>query len=388
MSAEIARDILHKLVDLAEAKPPAARTRPIQRRLPERFDSADARAAFEKLMRDAKDIGAVSLRCRKGEAAHLFEQVYLHDLDRLYELLQRRPASELAAAAAAEIERLGADLPYASPVAVEMASAWRAGRSYAGFGRSDTAEAAGFLYALDTVFQGDFGGRDMRTVSARRLGDSKAIERHRGAIARVLRARGHVDVAADDFETLAAMGLEKFPPEIRVAGPLRVGCADLTALMFAAIPPDHIRDTTVPSGTPLMTIENLASFNRYVREARTPAELVVYTGGFASRAVAGLLRHFADRVGACHHWGDIDATGLCIAVDVGRHLGRLPALWRMDVATAQAYGQPADPAPAKRLPDVGDRAYDELGVFLGSTSARTLEQEKLDPVSPVASAAT
>ncbi|MBK1698297.1 Wadjet anti-phage system protein JetD domain-containing protein [Rhodovibrio salinarum] len=387
MSAKAARETLNKLVDLAERKAPEARTRAIQQRLPERFESADAREAFESLMRQAHDLGAVTVTRRKGEAAHLLDRVYLRDLDRLYALLQRRPASELAAAAAAEIERLATDLAHAGTVAGEMAAAWRAGRQYVGFARTDTADAAAFLRALDTVLHGDFGGRDMRTVAARRLGDSKAIERHRGAIARVLRAQGSVDLAADDLEALAAVGLEKFPPEVRLAGPVRVGSADLAGLTFAAIPPEHTRDVDVPAGTRLVTIENLASFNRYVREARPESEAVVYTGGFPSRAVAGLLRHLAGRIDACHHWGDIDATGLRIAVDVGRHLGCLPALWCMDASTARAQGQPVDPAPANRLPHTGDPVYDALAAFLGGPEAHTLEQEELDPVSPAANAA-
>lgn len=387
MSADAARSTLHKLADLAERQPPAARSRPIQRRLPERFDSVEAREAFETLLEGAQQWGAVSLTRRRGEAAHLYGRVDLADLDALYRYLGRTPAAEKAEAAARQLDGLARDLTAAAPTARELAAAWRAGRRHLGLGRDDAGEAEAFLRALDAVLQGGFAGRDMRTVSARRLGDSKAVERHTARIARVLRARGDADPAADDTEALAALGLEKFPPEVRLAGPATVAGADLRTLTFAALPPEHATGVVVPPGAPLVTVENLASFNRYVREARAGSEIVVYTGGFPSRGVAALLGALGRQTARCHHWGDIDATGLRIAADVGRHLGFWPQLWCMDAATALAHGRPASPVGAAYLPDVDRDDFRALAAFLTSARAHALEQEDLDPVSPSRAAA-
>jgi hypothetical protein len=382
MSAEEARRTLHKLVDFAERRPPADRQRAIQRRLPDRFASVQAREAFEDLLRGAAERGAVALERHRGEAAHLYAKVRLADLDALYRYLDRTPAQDLAEAAARDLDDLAGTLDRAAPTAHDMATAWRQGRQHVGLGRDDIAEAKAFLHALEAVLRADFAGRDMRTVAVRRLGDSKAIERHAARIARVLRARGDADPAADDWETLAAIGLEKFPPEVRCAGPVTIAGAAMGALTFVAVPPEHVPDVTVPAGAPLVTVENLASFNRYVREARTAGEVVVYTGGFPSRGVAALLHALRDQVGTCHHWGDIDATGLRIAADVGRHLGAFPWLWCMDAETARTYGQPAPATGTDRLPDIDRPDARALAAFLASDRAHVLEQERLDPVSP------
>ena len=382
MSAHDARSTLHKLVDLAEERPPEERERRIQRRLQQRFDGPDAQDAYNRLLEQARDAGAVTLEQGKRELSHLYVKTYLADLALLYRFLGRIPDHEETAQAAEELERRASHLMHAGADLHALTSAWRAGRGYAGIARRDVADALDYLRALDAVLDGGFAGRDMRTISTRRLGDSKLLERQAPRVARALRSRGLADEAASDREALAAIGLEKFPPEVRLAGPVSVLGADMSGLVFTALPPEHVRDVQVPDGTPVVTIENLASFNRYVREARPPGELAVYTGGFPSSAVAGLLAAVGPRAGACHHWGDIDAAGLRIAADVGRHLGRLPVLWRMSPALARTHGSPEAGQDAGQLPEGAPDDYRGLAAFLSGPEAHVLEQEDLDPVSP------
>lgn len=55
----------------------------------------------------------------------------------------------------------------------------------------------------------------------------------------------------------------------------------------------------------ISTVENFASFNRQVTEAMTGREIIVYTGGFPSRATISALRRLLAASGlGLRHWGD------------------------------------------------------------------------------------
>ena len=64
----------------------------------------------------------------------------------------------------------------------------------------------------------------------------------------------------------------------------------------------------------VVTIENLESFNRHVREARRTDDAVLYTGGSPSRSVVAALRRL-EELGArsLARWGDVDHGGIRIA---------------------------------------------------------------------------
>lgn len=132
----------------------------------------------------------------------------------------------------------------------------------------------------------------------------------------------------------------------------------------------------------LLTIENLESFNRHIREARQPGDLIIYIGGFPSAAVVAALSVAVAESGLpeLSHWGDVDAGGIrigaflegAIAVDIKTHL--------MTKELALSHG--AKIAPVKGLAIPARSAFADLAEFLSSDSAHRLEQETLDP-SPV-----
>jgi hypothetical protein len=67
----------------------------------------------------------------------------------------------------------------------------------------------------------------------------------------------------------------------------------------------------------ILTVENLESFSRHVRECRLPEDIVVYTGGFPSNGTIAVLRRLimlsaVDGMAL----GDIDGGG----VRIGRYL--------------------------------------------------------------------
>jgi Uncharacterized protein conserved in bacteria C-term(DUF2220) len=116
------------------------------------------------------------------------------------------------------------------------------------------------------------------------------------------------------------IGLERFSHPIHVKGCVfaedREGIlVHGRAVPFASFHPEMLHLLKLCGRpTALLTIENYASFNRYVREIDDGA-LVVYTGGFASVGVVELLKSLltmADPAVPFFHWGDIDPWGLRI----------------------------------------------------------------------------
>ncbi len=387
MSAGKARATLHSLLDRIERLSEAERQRTVSARLPMNFADADARADFEAVLRDAATMQAVTLVPGRGELAHLWARVQLADSAALYRFLERTPAHEAANRAADALHRHCPEPGRVAAVREEIAAYWRAGRSWMGLGRDELDGALAFLRALDAVLAGDFGGRDMRTVARQRTGDSKAIERQMGRIARWLRLQDMVDPTTSDPEALAALGLEKQPQDIKLAGPVTVAGAALPDLPHIGLPPDAAAALHPGRARRVVTIENLTSFNRYAREARRDDEIAVYTGGFPAHAVGRAIAALAQAGCTVWHWGDIDAAGLRIALTVARHAGQPPRPWRMTPALARAYGTACTPREVGHLPAGLPADVRRLAAFLESPGAHTLEQEALDPVSPGAARA-
>jgi hypothetical protein len=183
---------------------------------------------------------------------------------------------------------------------------------------------------------------------------------------------------------MASLGLEKFPQPVLVAGPVRIARTDFSSMVYVGIPPEQA-SLIEPARAirSIITIENLASFNRHVREARLADDVAVYTGGFPSRAVTAALVAISQWPGIAriHHWGDLDEGGLRIALHLTSLLPILVLPHLMNPALARLHGNPAKASRKVDLPP--DHPWQPLATFLGSDDARFLEQENVDPV-PIA----
>lgn len=387
MSAERARAILNELIDRLERQP--KRSRSITRLLPQSFEAAGDRDAFAGFLKAAERAGAVRLVQGRGELAHLLQRIYLSDKDALYAFLGRTPKATLAATAAGTLIASLTPEMYegtaAHSLAVDLAESWQGGRRLYGLGPTDLALAHQFLLCVAAADERDFGGHDMRTISRRRTGNSKMIEKHQARLARWIRDHGLAAQGTDDKEALRAIGLEKFPQDVRIAGPVLFDTRPLPDAPYVGVPSDAVeRLTPGVHARSLVTVENLASFNRYVREARTRHEIVLYTGGYPSAAVGHAIHQLGrGLMGGIHHWGDIDGHGLRIAVTVALHAERRVSLLQMTPDLARAHGTPAAPDEVD-VPNQLDEDFKALARFLASPDAHILEQEELDPTSPSA----
>lgn len=340
----------------------------------------------------AERVGAVSIRYGKRERSHLIERVTVKDPAVLASHLGRKPASSGAGEARARLLPIAArGASWVPSVLDDIVVRWA--RATPAFRLAPLAvDAAGeFLSLLAAISNEEARGLDGRTFSFRIAGDTKVFDRHAARIATVLASQfGEPTMPAE--EVWSRIGLERFAHPVHIkgcvvatdaAGILVDGRATPFASFHSELQP-LIRLSGRPSA--VLTIENYASFNRYVREI-DEGTLVLYTGGFASLGVIELLKTILEKIGPevpFFHRGDIDPGGLRIFRFLEETLPRAPIPFRMDQTLAETHGRPAARDPTLGAIAKSNSALAALAAWLSQgEEIRHLEQEALDPVSPL-----
>jgi hypothetical protein len=382
---------LERLLALSERRPD--RTRPASAAPDyDGLPSASAIRRFNERMLAAERVGAVTVQHGKRERSHLIERVTVKDSALLASHLGRRLAAVYAEEARGELMPIAfCGEPWVIPVLDDLLCRWA--RSEPAFRIQPSAmESAGeFLSLLAAISKDQARGLDARTFSLKTTGDTKIFDRHASRLAAAL-ARHYGEPAMSSDDVWRRIGLERFPHPVHVRGCLIAADAegvlvDGRAKPFASFHPELLPEVQL-SGQPkaLITIENYASFNRYVREIEDGA-LVVYTGGFASVGVIELLKVILEKAGPgipFYHWGDIDPGGLRIFRFLEETLPRPPIPHQMDQPLAEATGRPAARDPSLSQIAKTDSAIAKLAAWLSrGDNVRHLEQEALDPVSPL-----
>lgn len=329
---------------------------------------------FAGVMTAAEKAGAVRIALeRRPNGPASIRSVTLADATKLAAHLGRVLATEEAARAIDALRQLTNPVPaWVGGIVDEIAAAWAMRREgYPGLEPGDVATAVCFVRLLCAVDRDEHVGVDMRTFSRRACGDSKAAEQGLPRLARALRKRFDLP-DAPPREALAAFGIEKFPQPVLLRGSLRLsGGARLDALPYVGVPPEWLDGVEVTDRPDyVLVIENLASFNRHVREV-DDAGIILYSGGFPALATLKAIRRMDALLSAdvpFFHWGDVDADGVRILRHIARSIGRplRPHLMGVDAWN--------------------DMAVDELCRHLADPAFVAMEQEQLDPRSPLAGA--
>jgi hypothetical protein len=194
-----------------------------------------------------------------------------------------------------------------------------------------------------------------RKFSVRLFGDSKRFEDLRGAVIRTLRRHDPESAVFGDNDgaLLRAYRLERAPEYVPIAGPLIMQSdhqtLDLTPFVAGvAISATTLNQVTTHrcDGSAVVTVENSTSFSEFVT-AKPASILAIYTGGFASPALIGMLRKI--RAGRPElpffHWGDLDVGGLRILAHLRKNLGEVEPL-AMDGAVCDLYLKRSQPLNA------------------------------------------
>ena len=379
-----ANAVFEKLLDRYEAAEREHRLGPrIAEFVHQSFRDPSKEMRFKGSILHAQRAGAVRLEMDKGDASHLMKRVVLIDAQCLYKVTGRKPKSCKLEDARDVLCQFLKTLPpkhrgYASQAAERLLEQWGQNRSPHRLSEDNIQASQEYLLAYGAALSKKLtDGRDLRTYSRAECGDSKLIERQLSRIISELRTTKTYTVDVEDDMILNDLGLEKFSHLVQFAADIPVSRAHFEKRRHMGVHPDLIDEIEIPPLRALVTIENFASFNRYVTEALEPEMAVLYTGGWPGsgekRMIQKLSQHTTEGV---FHWGDIDMAGAAIADAVWKVSAAPLKLHQMKPSLALQYGKPQ---LSKKIQVSEDSPAKNLVEWLASEEAYTLEQEELDP---------
>ena len=222
----------------------------------------------------------------------------------------------------------------------------------------------------------------MRDFSIRVFGDSKAFEKIRSKVIRLLFRYGNFPKEESVLEDL---NIVRNPGHVYLKGCGRVTVSgqkiDLSVLngdiAFSSDLLKQIEQIQV-TGNRVITIENLTSFHDFSE----PDTLAVYLGGYHNTHRRNLIRTiYAQNPNAAYfHYGDIDAGGFYILLHLREKTGVAFQPYHMDIATLEQYMQftkQLTEHDKNRLQNLQNGEFGETVTYMLEHNCK-LEQEALD----------
>lgn len=224
----------------------------------------------------------------------------------------------------------------------------------------------------------------IREFSIKHFQDSKYFERIESRIAKVFRQFSEEYVEMDTLELLAEYGIYRTPDYVYFKGDAGISIGgktiDLSLLKqgigISGEDLSNIRFSNLSRVKKVITIENLTSFFRYWEED----SLFIYLGGYHNRIRRTLLKMIYETIpnAEYYHFGDIDAGGFSILLDLRKKTG-IPFLsYHMDLDTLKQYmqyGKCLTESDQKRLRKIGkEKEFCEIIGFMLEKNIK-LEQE-------------
>lgn len=375
-------------------------SRPITRKMAKEYFSTTTFHGKEQLharLRTAEANGCISLTWAKRAPNKVLERITLKDPTKLATFLDVPLASEQAADAREQIEKhVRTEFEWIAVIKEDLVLAWHHGKSLHGLGVADVAKAISVLNALDAVSQGCHRGHDLRSFSVTYLGNSKTMESIKGIFRTLWQHHHGGDLEAQ--ELYESLGLVKFAQPVFLQAQCtvklnntQIDCCNVKP--YIGLAPQSINDIEFDAPPRyVLTIENLASFNRHCDEI-TDGGLILYSNGFPSPDFGNLIRllhHKFDANVPFLHWGDVDLGGLRIfchiqsfllGSDAARTL--LPHLMNKELIVA--HGQPQLKLRRSQFDTVVEKCpqtKEIVDAMFVTDDAMFFEQEALSPVSP------
>lgn len=185
----------------------------------------------------------------------------------------------------------------------------------------------------------------IREFSISHFQDSKYFERVESRIAKVFRQFSGEFMEMDTLELLAEYGIYRTPNYVYFKGNAKIAIGeeivDLSLLKqgigISGEDLAGIRFSDLGSIKKVITIENLTSFFRY----REEDSLLIYLGGYHNRIRRTLLKMIYEIIpdAKYYHFGDIDAGGFVILLDLRKKTGIPFMSYHMDLDTLKQYRQ-------------------------------------------------
>ncbi len=287
------------------------------------FNHSDlaSRQNIHAFLENAQQAGGLTLEWGRDAASEDLLRLRIADIDKLAQWLgvQRAAvhADQMAQALGPVLENAASWLHQAYQQALQR---WRQGRGFIRIANDDVGEALAVFKIALAVSENQQADLDLRRFSVNLLGDSKGIENRFNRLANLLRFNPDWAELEKNADLFRLLGLEKFPPPLFIKGPLEIRYGtqqwDISALRpFIGLSPDQANGFRATCRVAyLLTIENLASYQRHVREIDDDG-IVIYTAGFPAPALMNLLTQLDQTLPeTClfFHWGDQDVGGLRI----------------------------------------------------------------------------
>lgn len=356
-------------------------------------EGIDEKELLHAYLKSAEREGCIELKWGRLNTAHLLERITLSDGPNLAGFLGV-PVARVEAEKARQqlLSSLSGDNQWIASVLEEMVQLWRVGKSAHGLAVSELREARELLRALEAVCAGKQEGLDLRSFSARYVGDSKAMERMQSRFARIWQREFPAE-ELDADQLFQSLGLIKFPLPLLFKGPVTVvnrgaafDCS--TARPYLGFPPQGVDDCTFASlPSYVLFIENLASFNRHAAEVEDDG-LVIYTAGFPSSKTVRLFQLLDEKLPESvqfFHWGDLDLGGVRIMARIQQQLRRPLHPHLMTRELLEQHGECSDRISTTKLLALASRHHDLkplIDLILSFDPPRWLEQENIDPRAP------
>lgn len=384
-------DILNSLLDRHES--PRKRIRDITQRIDyNRVGGPEEQDSLHRVLRDAERAGGVCLEVdRLGRFTGEIARVRLTNANALYRFLNRPPSADIAETACQRIVSACPEIvrePFFQAVLSEASDAWAINRRVLDLGSTDSDGLIEAFRLTHGIVH--WAGRDIdhRTFSRRTVGDSKALERHEGRVAGLLRRWSPATSDLESREVLQAHGIVRRAHPLFLRGPVSVTSDSIrlagSGVPFVGLPWSTVRSATLHSPVDYtIIIENPTSFWRYCMEVEG-RYLALLSDGFPARDVLAGIVHMVRvaQPAPLFHWGDIDAGGLRIAKHLEDACGVPLRLHDMGPELALEWGTPLK--SRRGLEQLANRAGDigALAQWLQSSDGQALEQEQLDPHPP------
>lgn len=354
----------------------------------------DDRKALHAGLEEAAARGTISLEWGKGYEAHILKRLILVDGKELADYLGIPLAARQAREAEVSLESaVTGDYPWIGEWVKELLYRWSRNKPMNGLTPGDSQTARLLILALEAVAAGRQRNLDLRTFSTRELGNSKAMETLLAKFAAIWKKYHPEDSGLDTDELAQTLGLVKFPLPLLLRGPVilhleqrAIDCGDIEP--YIGLPPQSIQGIGTGSLPDyVLTIENLASFNRYAAEVPDNG-LIVYTAGFPAPGIGDFLRKLDTSLPAnipFYHWGDIDEGALKIFAYVQTFLGRTlqPHLMTPDLLMRLgAEKKELRAAEVRKIADLHPVTKPLADAILASDPPMVLEQEHVNPEHP------
>ena len=224
----------------------------------------------------------------------------------------------------------------------------------------------------------------MREFSIMHFQDSKYFEQIESRIAKVFRHFSEEYGEMDSLELLAEYGIYRTPNYVYFKGNAVISIGEATvdlSLLKQGIGISGedfsvIRFSDLRRIKKVITIENLTSFFRYCEED----SLMIYLGGYHNRIRRALLKMIYETIPDVqyYHFGDMDAGGFSILMDLRKKTGIPFKSYHMDLDTLKEYRQYAkrlNESDRKRLEKIGkEKEFSEVIEFMLEENIK-LEQE-------------